>query len=390
MKKTSLLLAIGALLYGASGSYALADYRTMSDDEIMKVLIDRGCIADPNAPDGVTAVDELNVPPEGEVIQGDVTAAKQNPPPSNIWVNNDNPVNMSQFCGFRPTGFNMAKFPVIVNGGNPVMFGPFTATSGIAIAADWILFEDGDTWNHKWCLVTEIPITDIVIDPLSRTGPGPEKYAFDIIYEPIHSGNIIDGSARGWGITQQASPKVTFKATYTRPVFVPNVPNVPNGNGDPFHSPPPFPPVGNLLAIWNAADNKDDIHDMYGTLKIEFEDPALGLVELPTFFTFRADTDCLPVNQGEVLSYNPDTGDLAMNIIADKDGLAAIMQKCGDDVSMVAGPFDLTGYNDNTVTTSLQLKPDCCYSLRDLDSSRNVPISGIGVITNANNELCPG
>jgi hypothetical protein len=355
MKKTSLLLAMGALLYGASGSYVFAGYDTMSDDEITQVLIKNGCIPDPNA-DGVAATDELDVPPEDEVIQGDVTAAKQDPPPSNIWVNSDNPVNMSEFCGFKPTGLNMANFPVSVN--NNSSFAMFTAfnypNSGIAKAKDWLLFEAGDTWNHRWCLVTDIAINDIVIDPLSRTGPGPEKYAFDIIYEPVHSGNFTIGSARGWGITQHASPKVAFKATYTRPVFV----------SDPFH--PPFPPpAGNLLAIWNAAaDNKDDIHDMYGTLKIDFEDPALGAVELPTLFSFRADTDCLPVQEVLLNSYDGTT----LNFTVVGEGAVAITTTDG---AVVQGPF-VVGRGDGSANIVTQFTPQAglCYVMADVDTGK--------------------
>ena len=49
MKKTSLLLAIGALLYGTSGSYALANISPgMSDQEIIDVLVANKCITIPN------------------------------------------------------------------------------------------------------------------------------------------------------------------------------------------------------------------------------------------------------------------------------------------------------------------------------------------------------
>ncbi|BAP57581.1 hypothetical protein THII_3284 [Thioploca ingrica] len=373
MKKTSLLLAIGALLYGASGSYALANINSgMTNAQILAVLQANGCIPAANAVD-LTAEE---VPPEDAVV--DVTAAaNQNPPPANIWVDDNDPVHMGKFCGFRPTGGTMADFPVSVNGGaSSATFRNFSLSpnSGVAVGGGtpengggWLLFEKGDTWNNRWCLVTEMPITDITLDPLSRTGPGPEKYAFDIIYEPTHSDEFDGGSQRGWAVTGNAR----FTATYSRPVLVDSHPND-------LHAPYP----DNLKTRYMA--NPNTTHDMYGTLKIKFEAPALGQVDLPALFTYRADTDCLPVKEGQVVSYNPETSTLVMNILAENGGLAAIVQRCDDDIS-VADTFDLTG--NDTITTSLQFESGCCYSLVNADTLETVKL--LGVNTNANNEVCP-
>ena len=355
MKKTSLLLAMGALLYGASGSYALADiYPDMSDQEIIDVLVANKCITIPNNADVDTAAttEELDVPPEDNVI--DVTAA-QDPPPANIWVDDSDPVvHMGQFCGFSPTGANMANFPVSVNGGTgSAIFVPFSLpNSGVAVGIGWLLFEAGDTWNHKWCLVTEIPITDIVIDPLARTGPGPEKYAFDIIYEPTHSNAPVGGSQRGWGISRTSPPEVTFEATYSRPVVVGNHPDVPEN-----------PPIENLRDRWNRV-GAANTHDMYGTLKIEFKDPALGLVELPTFFTFRADTDCLPVQEVLLNSYDGTT----LNFTVVGEGAVAITTTDG---AVVQGPF-VVGRGDGSANIVTQFTPQAglCYVMADVDTGK--------------------
>ncbi|NJO14204.1 MAG: hypothetical protein HC877_00165 [Thioploca sp.] len=363
MKKTSLLLAIGALLYGASGSYALADiYPGMSDDEINAVLKEHGISLE--QPDSITGSGEE----ENAITPSDVDQALALP--SYVSVDDSNPVHTTGACDPPPpssysvTGWDMATymgpFPVTANTAPPSP--PTTWTPGInptgkAVSDGWMLVETGDTWNKYWTIITDPGVTvfSIEIDAWHNTNGSGKHAVFDI----IHGSIVTPGSADGYPFTKKQPPNwpADTQVVYSTPVLG----GVPSG-------------------------------DLYGVMTINFPSGFSGAATAPIGgqLMFRADTDCMPVNQGEVLSYNPDTGDLAMNIIADKDGLAAIMQKCGDDVNMVAGPFDLTGYNDNTVTTSLQLKPDCCYSLEDLDSSRNVPISGIGVITNANNELCPG
>jgi len=370
MKKTSLLLAASMLLYGASSPSVFADdidiTPDMSDKAVLQILEEYGVLA---AAAMAAATEEEQGDSGDSQSDGDVTATAI---PPNVFVDDSNIVHMSEFCGFQPTGAQMADFPVTVNGGATVNFVRFSAamiaaypvlaTAGIAKGMGWLLFEQGDTWNAKWWLITKIAITSIKIDPLSRTGPGAHKYAFDIIHRPTHSDEPVGGSQKGWAITQEPpSPPVGFKATYSRPVLVDGHPNDLNGN-------PPGP------------------HDMYGTLTIDFTAPALGLVKLPTFFTFRADTDCLPVKEGQVVSYNQETSTLVMKILAENDGLAAIMQRCDEDVSTVAGPFELTGENGNTISTSLKLKSGCCYSLVNADTLETVKL--LGVNTNADDEVC--
>ncbi|BAP57254.1 hypothetical protein THII_2957 [Thioploca ingrica] len=374
MKKTSLLLAASMLLYGASSPSVFADTditTDMSDEAVLKVLEEYGVLA---AADTVSVATEEE---EGDSqSDGDVTAAAI---PPNVFVDDSNIIHMSEFCGFQPNGYQMANFPVTVNGGATVNFVRFSAamiaaypvlaTAGIAKGMGWLLFEKGDTWDAKWWLITKIAITSIKIDPLSRTGPGAHKYAFDIIHRPTHSDEPVGGSQKGWAITQEPpSLPVGFKATYSRPVVV--------GNHTTTYPPPS-----------DINGNPPGPHDMYGTLTINFTAaPAVGLIKLPPFFTFRADTDCLPIREGQVISYNQETSTLVMKILAENDGLAAIMQRCDEDVSTVAGPFELTGENGNTISTSLKLKSGCCYSLMDLDSLETVKL--LGVNTSADNEVC--
>jgi hypothetical protein len=376
MKKTSLLLAT-SMLYGASSLSVFADdidiTSNMSDEAVLQILEEYGVLA---AATTAAATEEEEGDSGDSQSDGDVTAAAI---PPNVFVDDSNIVHMSEFCGFQPTGAQMADFPVTVNGGPAVNFVKFSAaiiaaypvlaTAGIAKGTGWLLFEKGDTWDATWWLITKIAITSIKIDPLSRTGPGAHKYAFDIIHRPTHSDEPVGGSQKGWAITQEPpSLPVGFKATYSRPVVV--------GNHTTTYPPPS-----------DINGNPPGPHDMYGTLTINFTAaPAVGLIKLPPFFTFRADTDCLPVKEAKVDSYQ---GGM-VNFTLTGDGSAYIAERCGAGSNLVAGPFAVA-YIDGAVgfNTSLTPHEGCCYSVVNVadDGTKNtVPL--LGVSTNANNEVC--
>jgi hypothetical protein len=326
MKKTSLLLAIGALLYGASGSYALAAdniYRQMSDQEIDTVI-------QANCP-GVNIDVPADLDDAEDTIDTGVSTVAQ-ALPANVTVDDSNPIYMREFCGFRPTGFAMANFPVRVNNSNDAIFRPYGPNSGVAVGDYWLLYQSGDTWNKKWCLVTEEPINTVKIDPLGRTGPGPEKYAFDIINSPTHSDGAVGGSQKGWAITGKTAD---FTAVYSNPVYVPPDPSQPHPG-----------------------------HDMYGTLEITFTSPLTGSVDLEGFFIFRADTDCLPVQEVLLNSYDGTT----LNFTVVGEGAVAITTTDG---AVVQGPF-VVGRGDGSANIVTQFTPQAglCYVMADVDTGK--------------------
>jgi hypothetical protein len=264
----------------------------------------------------------------------------------------------------------MADFPVSVSLNDITVdtatFQQLTPDSGIAIGDGWLLYQSGNTWTKRWCFVTERPIDDLVLNPFAR--PGKPKYAFDIIFTPTHSDEPDTGSAKGWAITDG---KVKFKATYSNPVFVDGHPVVNNGNS-------------RLLDLWES--NVPHIHDMYGKLKIEFDEPLEGAVDLGENFIFRADTDCLPVEASEAKSYQ--NGQLTFALTMSKEGSGYIAERCGVDPTLVAGPFTVEdGEGTAEFSADLTLQPGCYYSVvnvADDGSMEAVPLEGVE--TNASNE----
>lgn len=345
MKKTSMLVTTAMLLYGASSVYALPEITPdMLDQDVLEILDYYGVPYKDVSTDSVAEGSEgTESGPDGNVP--DDAAGF----PSYISVNDKNPVKVASMCGFQPTGAQMADFPVtatLVTGNDTATFKKFPLAgldAGLAKGKGWFLFEKGDTWDAtsspphgKWWLVTKTAMTSIKIDPLSKLGP--VKYAFDIMKNnPEHT----VGSKKGWYITQftPLSPPVSFKATYSRPVLV--------ADGHP-----------SLL---------DTPHDLYGTLTIDFATPALGLATLPTFFTFRADTDCLPVQEVALNSYNGTT----LNFTVVGEGAVSIMERAEDGVSLTAvqGPFTVDrGEGQKTFTTQFTPQSNFCYSMMDVDN----------------------
>ena len=394
MKKTSLLLAISALLYG---TYALAEdqlYAGMPTAAVEKILDEMDISEEPTG--GMSE----NTPDPGLASFMGLDPAQRLP--NNIAVDSSNAIYLPQMCpeSFAVNGYEMAKFPVTVTFGDgnqeTQWWTAGTGTKGFVAGTGWLLAQKDDTWNHRWTLFTNtgVSIKQIVLKPLERKAsgdnPGEKRvYTFDIGGKmpgapapatPEHT----PGSARGQFVKQTlpTAPSPIFTATYTDPVYTVTHDTDPQTNNAPLD--------GNTIPLNEAPklsnNYRKPTHDLYGTLTIDFPTPVGGTTPIEAIdFAYIADTDCvLPVREGEILSYDPQTSTLVMKILAENGGLAAIMQRCGANVSTIAGPFDLTG--DDTITASLQLQSDCCYSLMNVDTLETVKL--LKVNTNADNEYC--
>jgi len=359
MKKTSLMLAIGALLYGASGSYALANiYPGMSDANILEIINQMGDIPPSTEPE--IAEDDYG----GDIPDG---LDPPTPPsfPSNVHVDSSHPVHLSKMCNpsFTVNGAAMAEFPVIVDGEE----GTWTTVGGktAVVGTGWMLvLPSGDTWNTSswWRLYTEVPITQILLKPLDRNTSldpkGAKKaYVFDIggllprapapAPDPLATLEHTIGSARG-RVIKQVSPSLPppiFTATYRDPVYIPDVNHL-NGSSDGNYIPPASSPT----------------HDLYGTLEINF-DSTVGDLLIDPGFAFIADTDCvLPVNQVNLDSYKD--GILKFTVVG--EGAVAIMDNAQ---KLVQGPFMVErGQGQATFTTQFIPTAGSCYAMMDVDT----------------------
>jgi hypothetical protein len=413
MKKTSLLLAIGALLYGAAGSYALADdvvtlSPEMTSEEVIAFL---DTIVFPAEEEGISE----DAPDSGVAVPTGLVPAQ--PLPSNVYIAATTPPDStptplvpgdtSQEV-IKPAMCNPNSFPV--NGAEmegilvEVLFADGTtgsdrwkATSttggeavGFALGTGWILAERGDTWNNQWVLYTTKAIKQIAIKALNVAPPKGRVYAFDVggklprapaPASPEHT----KGAARGQAFALKYLPAgVSFTATYSDPVYV----NPPNNT----HWHPGL--VSNVLTNdtdGNLARGPGDIptHDLYGTLVIDFAPSIVGATLIDPIFKFIADTDCLPVKEAKVESY---LGGM-VNFTLIGDGSAYIAERCETktNYNFVAGPFAVA-YNQGAVgfSASLTLHAGCCYSVVNVadDGAENtVPL--LGVPPTMNNEYCP-
>ena len=131
-----------------------------------------------------------------------------------------------------------------------------------------------------------------------------------------------------------------FTAVYSEPVLIP-------GHGMPT----------------NVVDKP---HDLYGTLTINFNSPVVGLEKLPAF-TFLADTDCLPVQEVMINSY--ENGILNFTVVG--EGAVSIMERAKNGVSLTAvqGPFTVDrGEGQKTFTTQFTPQSSYCYNMMDVDN----------------------
>ncbi|BAP57757.1 hypothetical protein THII_3460 [Thioploca ingrica] len=344
MKKTSMLVT-AAILFGASSTYVLAEefniYPGMSDEEINAILAQVDPVLETEPIIAEDAVDNSTSEPMG--------SNKPAPLPSYITVDDSKPVNKHSLCPNHPpffmTGAEMAQFPVTVTfaggGTEKIMF----KSPGTAAGTNWMLVEVGDTWTNQWRLYTTVPITQIKLELLRKVGS--PKGVFDIRgprpFPPEHT----PGSAKGQPITQKlpVPPPVIFTAVYSEPVLIPG-----HGTGT------------SVGGTWPETQ-----HDLYGTLTINFTAPALGLRKLPALFNFLADTDCLPVQEVMLNSYNGTT----LNFTVVGEGAVSIMERAKDGVSLTAvqGPFTVDrGDGQKTFTTQFTPQSSFCYSMMDVDN----------------------
>ena len=375
MKKTSLMLAIGALLYGTS-SYTRA---VVSFDKIDAIL-------------SQLPVEDIVEPPEdGNSGADDPAGTDPFILPVNVTVDDSVPVHREHICNvsvqnapknnpsFQVDGEQMAKFPVTVFFGDGTSetvsweaVPPNGSMKGVArgIIKEWFLAQKGDTWyrTNPWILhtATGVSIKKIVLEPINRYQRPVDQisYAFDIgganrykaDPDPQHTPDSSNG--RVIEIKKPPSPNVNFTAIYKNPVYVSG------------HTP-------------------DSPHDLYGILEINFTD-ADGIGGTTTIdvtdFAYIADTDCLPVEGVTIDSYQNGV----VNFTLTGEGNAYIMQRCGtDDSSQVAGPFAVD-YEDGgkEFSTTLTLQNGCYYSVENIADDGTlmgtVPLEGVS--TNSNNE----
>lgn len=337
MKKTSLLLAIGALLYGTSGSYVLAedvDFSAMSPEEINAFL---DTIDFPAAEEGIpedapdSGGDPINGldPPQALPPNVYIAATPSNTPTPLDPDDRSEEVIGSAMCGPKPESY-------VVDGAEmegilvEVLFADGITTDsarwetigatgggagdvGAALGHGWILAEKNDTWNHQWLLYTTKAIKQIAIKALNvfpakiddSTGKEKKKvYTFDVGGKQ-HDGTFdqhTDGAARGRAFALKLSNPAFDKATYSDPVYISGEDPV-----GPVH-PPVEPKDGNTAKNGNAADVSDRVptHDLYGTLVIDFKDGGIiGAAEMKVpVLGFIADTDCVLPVIGAVYSAN--------------------------------------------------------------------------------------
>jgi hypothetical protein len=356
MKKTSLVLAISALLYGTSGTYVLADDVILSD-----FITENGELIDST----------VSLPAGFDEAQ---------PLPGNVAIDNSYPAierHTIKMCdsSFQVDGPAMAEFPVTVtvNGSDEEgKWGVDDKGNTIVTGDGWTLtLPKGDTWNSAWELTTieGTVITSILLEPSERN-PHNMWYAFDVggkrpnypaersLYE--HTPD----AARGQFIVKR-SPSGSlprFTATYSGPVYT-NAHDI-----DPASPPDPSDSTAIPLATTyggpgpNNPANRMPTHDLYSTLEIKFLDGGLtGDVEIDPSFGFVADTDCLPVSEVAINSY--ENGVLNFTVVG--EGAVAIM----DAQKVVQGPFMVErGIGQASFTTQFIPKAGSCYTMMDVDT----------------------
>ena len=397
MKKTSLLLAIGALLYGTSGSYALAediDFSAMSPEEINAFLdtidfpaAEEGIPED--APDsGGDQIDGLQ-PAPALPQHVYIAATSSNTPTPLVPGDTSEEVIGSAMCGPNPESYVVdgAKMEGILV---EVKFvdGPTDTDSarwetigatgggagdvGAALGHGWILAEKNDTWNHQWLLYTTKAIKQIAIKALNvspvKIVDGKKKvYTFDVGGKQRDSFvQHTDGAARGRAFALKVSNAAFDKATYSDPVYV-------------------NPPDHNMNTDGNAAVDPGEIptHDLYGTLVIDFKDSGIiGAAEMKVpVLGFIADTDCILPVTGAVYSAN--------QLTLYGEGLVYV--SANGSLLQDFPAFEVMKDGVNTFDVSdviAKLKAGSCYSLVNEGAlGTNIPLEIDGVDM-PNGEVC--
>ncbi|NJO17568.1 MAG: hypothetical protein HC877_18070 [Thioploca sp.] len=381
MKKTSLLLAIGALLYGTASVYALPKITPdMSDADILEivnqVLSEIPSSDIPEEPENAPALPPNAEPPDGL----DPAQAL----PLNVGLDNTDILYRPKMCpdtnSFQVNGNTMPEFPVEVTpqGGTPELG---VWNGNVVLGTDWMLIlPSNDTWNtgplSQWILHADVPIEKVLLKPIERNtmlDPVGHKtvYTFDVGGKQRGSFNEhTKGAARGRFIKQTTptAPPPIFTAIYSNPVFITA------GGGLHFNN------DTNAIGINNPQNPADRVpsHDLYGTLEINF-DPAVGDILIDPDFAFLADTDC--ILSVEEAIYSGDQLTLRGN------GLVYVMETnaAGGEPSFI---YTLAVDRDElTVGVSDNVRAGYCYSLVKEDLTTILPINIDGV-EKLKDEIC--
>ncbi|BAP57255.1 hypothetical protein THII_2958 [Thioploca ingrica] len=334
MKKIIMLFAAAIFLYGAPNVYAETKIHPgMSVDEIKAVLEEHGISLAP-PPDSTTDIAEDAATPS--------TVDQSQALPPYVKVDNSNPVHTTGPCSPPPSpsfsvtgwdmGFIMGPFPVTAVTNqlsspetvNWVAVGPPAWKAGVAVGDGWLLFEQGDTWNNNWWIITDanVVVSSIKIDAWNKIGGSNKHAVFDIIHGPI----VTPGSANGLPFTKV---------------------------------PPGWPTNTNVVYSTPVLGTPNDL---YGVMTINFPSGFSGAAPLGGFLMFKADTDCMPVQEVLLNSYDGTT----LNFTVVGEGAVAITK---EDGSVVQGPFVVErGEGQNTFTTQFTPKANSCYVMTDIDT----------------------
>jgi hypothetical protein len=388
MKKTSLMLAISALLYGTSTAYVFADDCPLHEDMTLQDVQDYLDSLPPTPDDLADVQDPTNLMTEGG--DEDIASTASFEPfyelPDNVHVSNEGAIEKPRMCNpsYQVDGGSMAEFPVTVStnwDSNGTYWHQLNIDTGFASGKGWLLVQSGDTWDLKnpWRLYTcsDTTVSQIVLEPIIDSDGDKKKYAFDIggLTKPNDYEHTA-GSARGRPIKMKVPPRVDFEATYSRPVYITN-PDHAGGVG-----------VGEDST--NIHDDGDTpTHDLYGKLTIDFS-TSVSSAELEAAFRFVADTDCvLPVTGGSVDSDS--MGNLNLTLFG--EGLVYVKETDADgNYSLVLPPFEVTTEGVNTFDIGYlraELQAGNCYSLVNedaLDSNISLEVNGEDLL---DDQYCP-
>ncbi len=370
MKKTSLLLAIGALLYGTASVYALPRITPdMSEADILEivnqVLSDIPSSDIPEEPENAPAL-----PPDAEPPDGLDEAQSL---PLNIGLDNTERVEVPKMCpdtnSFQVNGNTMPEFPVeVTRQGMPPQQGVWNGN--VVWGTDWMLIlPSNDTWNtgplSQWILHADVPISQIILKPIERNTssqpPGHKTvYTFDVGGKQRGSFNEhTTGAARGRFIKQisPTNPSPTFTAIYSNPVYINSHSVIPDANNIGIGAP-------------QNSDDRIPEHDLYGTLTIDF-DPVVGNIAIDPDFAFLADTDCILSVEEAIYSAN--------QLTLRGNGLVYVMETnaAGGEPSKLAYTLAVDK-NELTVGVSDNVRAGYCYSLVNEDGTI-VPLQIDGV-----------
>ena len=394
MKKTSLMLALGALLYGTSSAYVVADecplHEGMAPEDVAGFLaaLPADILSDDSEEKGWTEAGPL---PDGVTLPAGLDPFDKLP--ANVEVNSDNPIYPRGMCS--PSAYEvyagslMAEFPVTVTtniGTDKVNWKKGSPTTGYAVGNGWLIIQSNDTWylENPWKLYTcgGTTVEKIVLEPMEDKDHDGIRYAFDVggkfrpadISPDPNDDEHTNDAARGRALTMKVPPRVNFTATYSKPVYVGKAPGY-HAGGSGF---------GEDSTDVSGPDGVPT-HDLYGQLTIEFSTPVASATLDPAF-RFVADTDCLPVREAKLDSYDANSGIVNLTLLG--SGLSYIQESCpGEQPSAIPGAtFDVQGRS--LVSAVVMPISGCCYSLVDVDTGQNVRLLGVDGAGNGTDEIC--